>query len=144
MIALGMGIAFNLWRPIVFYPFLSIWNFLLHQLEKRNPKSKDSLLRWHSAFWDEFQRLPLLGLDTYLLLVMEHNPVEGNAAIEYLNTSRQRWAAQAAQIELDTRKLERCTDIEAIRKAYYSFAPGNLEGSANAILDKFHSISADV
>ncbi|MFP4102399.1 AAA family ATPase, partial [Coleofasciculus sp.] len=144
LIGLGMGIAFNLWRPIVVYPFSSIWNFLLHQFEKRDPNSKGSLLRWHSAFWDEFQRLPLLGLDTYLLLVMEHNPVEGNAAIEYLNTSRQRWAAQAAQIELDTRKLERCTDIEAIRKAYHSFAPGNLEGSANAILDKFHSISTDV
>jgi hypothetical protein len=144
VIVLGMGIAFNLWRPIVFYPFLSIWNFLLHQFEKRDPNSEGSLLRWHSAFWDEFQRLPLLGLDTYLLLVMEHNPVEGNAAIEYLNTSRQRWAAQAAQIELDTRKLERCTNLGAIRKAYYSFASGNLEGSANAILDKFHSISADV
>jgi hypothetical protein len=40
--------------------------------------------------------------------------------------------------------LERCTDTDAIGHVYNTFASGNLEGSANAILNKFHSISANV
>ncbi|MEQ8462466.1 AAA family ATPase [Coleofasciculus sp. E1-EBD-02] len=143
-VALGMGVSINLWLPIVTYPFVILWNELLYRLDQQRPDTKSCVLRYHSAFWDEWQRLPLSGLDKHLVLVMENNPAEGQAALNYLNTSRHRWAAQAAQIELDARKLERRTNLGAIRKAYYSFASGNLEGSANAILDKFHSISADV
>jgi hypothetical protein len=86
------------------YPVTGVWNKLLFQLdEQRLPAGRRPLLRWHSAFWDEFQRLPLLGLDTHLLLVLEQQPALGAAALDYLATSRQRWAAQAAQIELDAR-----------------------------------------
>ncbi|MEQ8381449.1 MAG: ATP-binding protein [Coleofasciculus sp. A1-SPW-01] len=143
-VAVGVGVSINLWLPIVTYPLVILWNELLYRLDQQRPDTKSHVLRWHSAFWYEWQLLRLSGLDKHLVLVLERNPTEGQAALNYINTSRHRWAAQAAQIELDTRKLERCTEIEAIRKAYYSFAPGNLEGSANAILDKFHSISADV
>ena len=94
------------WRPVLLYPFLATWNILLYHADERCSSGRPSLLRWHSAFWDEFQRLPLLGLDQHLILVAKRNPVEGQAAVEYLATSRQRWAAQKAQNELDARGLE--------------------------------------
>jgi hypothetical protein len=90
---------------VLLYPFLTAWNLLLYHADERRSGNRPSLLRWHSAFWDEFQRLPLLGLDQHLILVAERNPVEGQAATEYLATSRQRWAAQRAQSELDARQV---------------------------------------
>jgi hypothetical protein len=103
-LALGVGITINLWLPVVLYPFLTGWNILLYPLDKGRTATKPCFLPWHSAFWDEWQRLPLQGLDQHVLLVMRRNPVEGKAALNYLNTSRQRWATQAVQIELDARE----------------------------------------
>jgi hypothetical protein len=94
------------WRPVLLYPLLAAWNILLYHADERCSSGRSSLLRWHSAFWDEFQHLPLLGLHQHLILVAARNPVEGQAAIEYLATSRQHWAAQKAQKELDARGLE--------------------------------------
>jgi hypothetical protein len=146
-VAAGVGVTINWWRPVVLYPFLRVWNTLLYQLDKRRTGSKPSLLRWHSAFWDEWQRLPLIGLDKYVVLVMERNPTEGRAALNYLSylsTSRQRWAAQAAQIELDARELERCADVKAIKNAHKSLTVGNLESPASTLLHSFSHISENV
>jgi hypothetical protein len=140
----GAGLTLNLWRPVVLYPLLVVWDTLLYQLDKRRTSRRTSLLRWHCAFWDEFQRLPLRGLDKHLFLVMERNPVEGNAAIEYLNTSHQRWAAQEVQIELDAHKLEGCEDVEAIRQVHNSLTIGELQGPVNYLLRSFSRISKDV
>ena len=61
-ILLGLTLAW--WRPVVLYPLLASWNLLLFRLDsERLPNGRSSLLRWHSAFWDEFQRLPLINLD---------------------------------------------------------------------------------
>ncbi|MCP4534763.1 MAG: ATP-binding protein, partial [Delftia sp.] len=97
-----------------------------------------------SAFWDEFQRLRLPVLDDHLVLAMERNPTEGQAAIEYLSTGHQRWAAQSAQIELDARGLERCTDVSAISHSHRGLAAGDLEGPASALLRSFSRVSRDV
>jgi hypothetical protein len=99
-IGILLGLTLAWWRPVLLYPFLAAWNILLYHADEQYSSGRSSLLRWHSAFWDEFQRLPLLGLDQHLILVAERNPVEGQAAIECLATSRQRWAAQKAQNEL--------------------------------------------
>jgi hypothetical protein len=102
-------------------------------------------LHWNSAFWDEGQFLPYYGLDDHLLLVMERNPLEGQAAMEYLVTGRQRWAAQAVQIELDARQLEQCAGVMAIREIPQSLAPGEFSGSQVAnLLRSFSRISQDV
>jgi len=100
-LAVGLGVKINSWRPLVFYPFVTVWNNFLYRLNLRFAQGNYSFLRWNCAFWDEWQYLPLQGLDKHIILVMERNPDEGMAAIEYLSTSRQRWAAQVAQIELD-------------------------------------------
>ncbi|OYE01631.1 hypothetical protein CDG79_28465 [Nostoc sp. 'Peltigera membranacea cyanobiont' 232] len=101
-------------------------------------------MRFHSAFWDEWQRLYLPSLDKHLLFVIENNPVEGKAALEYLSTSPQRWAAQAVQIELDARSLQRCADVEAIREAHRSLVIGELENEVSPLLRIFSRISEDV
>jgi len=104
-ISILLGLTLAWWRPVLLYPFLTAWNLLLYRADERRSSGRPNLLRWHSAFWDEFQRLPLLGLDQHLILVAKHNPVAGQAAIEYLATSHQRWAAQKAQGELKARQV---------------------------------------
>jgi hypothetical protein len=134
----------NLWLPVLLYPFLTGWNILLYQLDKRRTATKLSFLRWHSAFWYEWQRLPLQGLDEHVLLVRRRNPEEGQAALNYLSTSRQRWAAQAVQIELDARELERCEDVAAIGNAYRNLALGELKSPVSSLQSSFSRISEDV
>uniref|UniRef100_UPI0035CBD959 AAA family ATPase n=1 Tax=uncultured Nostoc sp. TaxID=340711 RepID=UPI0035CBD959 len=178
-----LGININLWRPIVLYPSLQLWNLALYWLEKNRinqpsillrlshifpyrinqrhtddtfPKSilplpsqqiekrideYSSSLRYHSAFWDQFQRIPLYGLDKYLLLVIEYNPSEGEAAINYLNESLQNWAVQICKDALNLRK---CGDVEAIRQVHRSIEIEELENSINSVLRIFTRISQDV
>jgi len=138
------GFTLAWWRPALFYPILAVWNLLLYRADERHVGDRPGLLRWHSAFWDEHQRLPLFGLDEHLVLVMERNSVEGQAAMEYLATSRQRWAAQAAQIELDARRLERFADVTTISHAHRTLAAGELAGPASALLRSFSRVSQDV
>ena len=110
-VAVDAGSMIHSWRPFVFHPLLIFWNFLLHRFDQERTSNQASLLRFHPAFWDEWLYIPFQGLDKHLLLVIERNPEEGQAAIDYLSTTRQRWAIQEVQIELDTRKLEACTDV---------------------------------
>jgi hypothetical protein len=159
-----LGLTLLWWRPMVFYPFEAMVNLILYRADEQRaggppgvtksfysadsgwitPSSHRHLLQWHSAFWDELQHLRLPGLDDHLVLMMEHNPDEGRVAMEYLNTSHQRWAAQAAQIELDARGLERCADVTTIGSAHRSLAAGGLEGPASALLRSFSRVSKDV
>jgi hypothetical protein len=139
-----LGLTLTWWRSVLFYPFQATYNFLLYRADEQRAADRPNLLRWHSAFWDEFQRLRMPGLDDHLVLVMERSPAEGQAAMEYLNASHQRWAAQSAQIELDARGLERCADVVAISRAHQRLAAGNLEGPASALLRSFSRISQDM
>ena len=143
-ILLGLTLAW--WRPVLLYPFLLMWNRLLYQLDlqRADQKEKRPFLRWHSAFWDEQQRLPLLNLDTHLLLIVQKNLAEGRTAMAYLSGTRQRWAAQAAQIELDARQLEGCETAVAIAEVHPGLAAGDLVGPASALLRSFSRISSDV
>ncbi len=145
MVGVLLGLTLTWWRPVLSYPFVTAVNTQLYRLDERRLPEKPhrpSLLRFHSAFWDEFQRLKLSGLDAHLLLTMAHNPIEAEAAMEYLNNGRQRWAAQAAQIEIDARQLEECTDAAAI--GALQMEAGELSGPASALLRSFNRISKDV
>jgi hypothetical protein len=140
-----LGLTLAWWRPIIFYPFLMAWNLLLLRLDEwRLPRQRPSLILHHSAFWDELQRLPLAGLDSHLLLLHQYDPAGATAVMERLSWGRQRWAAQAAQIELDARQLENCADLEAIGAAHRRLAAGDLTGPASALLRSFSRVSSDV
>jgi hypothetical protein len=138
-----LGFTWAWWRPILLYPLTAAWNLILFRLDERRT-GRRSLLRWHSAFWDEWQRLPLAGLDEHLLLVISRCPAEGQAALAYLSRSRQRWAAQAVQIELEARRLESAQDITAVGQVHHHLASGALTGPASALLRHFSRLSQDV
>jgi hypothetical protein len=144
LLAILLGFLLSGWRPIVFYFPASFWNSFLLWREEQRANDPPSALRLHSAFWDEHQRLPLLGLDEYLVLVARRNLVEGQMAIDYLIHSHQRWAAQAAQVELEARWLEACHDVEDIGSIHSGLGLVELVGPASALLRSFSRVSQDV
>ena len=144
VLALLSGLTWHKCRPVLTYPLFAVWNLLLYQLDTQRRTQGLSFLRYHSAFWDEHQWLPLLGLDEHIILVAQRNPAEAQAAIDYLSTRRQRWAAQAAQIELDARQLERCRDAPSVGQIHQTLSVGELEGPADALFRSFNRISQDV
>lgn len=139
-----MGLTMGWWRPLLFYPFGVAWGWTLWRLDKRGLPRQVSWLCWHPAFWDEFQWLRWPGLDSYLVEVAERNPAEGQSAINFLATGRQRWAAQAAQIELEVRRLEHCPHIEPLSQVYLDLITGELTGQINGLLHSFSRLSQDV
>ncbi|HQF70152.1 MAG TPA: ATP-binding protein [Promineifilum sp.] len=147
MAGLGAGVlllTMGWWRPLLFYPFQAAWHTLLYRLEGQRRPAARSLLRHHAAFWDEQQRLPFVGLDDHLLLVMERFPDEARGAIDQLSAGHQRWAVQAAQIETDARFLERAGSVEQIAAASPYLGAGRLEGPASALLRTLGRVSQDV
>jgi len=120
------------------------WHALLYRADERRTGDRPSLLRWHAAFWDEYQRLPWFGLDEHVVLVAERCPQEAQAALDYLSASHQHWVAQAAQLELDVRQLERCDDVTALSTSHHRLSAGELEGPASALLRSFSRISQDI
>ncbi|MBI1881308.1 MAG: ATP-binding protein [Chloroflexi bacterium] len=144
VVSILVGLTAFLWLPVSLYPFMIFWNAWLGHFDKNQLDRRPSLLRYHSAFWDERQLLRLIGLDIHLLRVIEHNPVEGQAASEFLSASRQRWAVQTAQIELEARWLESCIEVEVIGSVHRSLSAGELTGPASALLRSFSRISQDV
>jgi hypothetical protein len=144
-VALGLlGLSLPWWLPALLYPFQLAWNTLLYRLDVGSAGHRPSRLGWHSAFWHEFQWLPLYGLEEHLVWAMELRPLEGQAALDYLSTHRQRWAAQAAQIELDARELEACTDATAISRTYQGLGAEELAGLTSPLLRSFSRVSQDV
>ncbi len=143
-LCITLGLTLSLWRPVLLYPFFAAWNTIIRKFDERRTRSAFSLLRLNSAFWDEFQLLPLSDLDDHLVLIADRLPAEGQRAIEYLVTSNQRWAARNAQIELDIRKLERCTDVARIGNAHHLVAAGELAGAANSLFRSLGYISQEV
>ncbi len=124
-------------------PLLACWNWLIYRIDKRRSAGSRSLLRFHSAFWDDLQRTPLADLENYLLFIRERNPAEGLAAIAYLSRGHQRAVALAAQAHW----LERFADVAAIGEAHDHLSLGTagaLEGADGALLRSLNRISQDV
>lgn len=143
LVGLLLGLTLAWWRPILSYPLLAMWHRFLWQVDLLRPRSPH-FLRYHSAFWDEFQRLPLTNLDEHLLLVMQRNPAEGQKALEYLLAGRQRWAAQDVQVALEAQRLEQCHTAAAIAQAYHQLGTGELAGPASAFIRSLSRLSRDV
>ncbi len=144
----GFGVAATIhsWRPIIFHPLLITWNFLLYRFEQGRTSKKTSLLGFHPAFWDEWLYIPFQGLDKHLLLVIERNPDEGKAAINYLSKTHQRWvvpkAKQALEIELNAQMLEACQSADDITEIASKLQVSS-ESPVDNILNNFKSISED-
>lgn len=144
LLCLAAGLALPLWWPLVHYPVAAALSALLFRWERRRTTNQELLLPYHPAFWDELQPLPLPALDDYLVLAVERKPVQGKAALTFLGKGRQRWAAQAAQIELDARRLAACERVADIPVACRQVVAGELSSAASALLRTFSRIGADV
>ncbi|WP_041660089.1 AAA family ATPase [Acaryochloris marina] len=114
LVCIALGLTMAQWRPILLYPVQILWNQCLYRLDTQRTEHQSSVLRWHTVFWDEFQYLPLVGLDQHLVLALESWAQEGQAAIDFIDRTPQRWAAHQAQVELNIRKLEQCRTIADI------------------------------
>lgn len=140
-ISLAAGATITKWAAYLVAPIWLLWNQLLYRLDEKRSVDRASLFRYHSAFWDETHQLPLFNLDNYLVLIAERKPQEGQKAINYLSTGYQREAAQAAQIELDARRLEACDSVQAISTIHQVLATGELDGPVSMVLRSFSRIS---
>jgi hypothetical protein len=143
-LAIAIGLFVNWWRPAVMTALLIPWNQLLYYIDKSRIENRSSLLSKNIAFWDEWQYIPIWGLEKHLLLVIDKNPIEGQAALDYLSNTRQRWAAQMAQIELDARQLEHCADAWAIGQSQQILTTSGLLHPADTMFRSFNSVSVDV
>ena len=138
-----IGLSFSFWRPLLFYPFAMAWNTLIFYLDRQRPPDAPRLLHWHSAFWDEQQRLPLYGLDNYLVWIATPDPATAKAAMAYLTTGHQRWAAQAASIELEARRMESCTTAAEIAGIHKHLGSEYLSESSTPVFASFKHLSQD-
>jgi hypothetical protein len=143
-LAIAIGLFVNWWRPAIMTALLIPWNQLLYYIDKSRIGNRSSLLSKNIAFWDEWQYIPIWGLEKHLLLVIDKNPIEGQAALDYLSNTRQRWAAQMAQIELDARQLEHCADAWAIGQSQQILTTSGLLHPADTMFRSFNSVSVDV
>ncbi len=143
LLIIVLGLAAPLWHSIFAYPFLAAWNTLIYQLDLRRT-GPPRYLHYHAAFWDELVRVPQGGLDDYLVLAYERDPILGRAAQDFVSTTRQRWAAQTAQIELDARRFACCKTVEQMAQAHSMFGRDLLEGPASPIYHVFQKTSMDV
>jgi hypothetical protein len=67
LLGVVLGAAYPYWLPALLYPVTMAWNLVLYRLDAGDPAG--NRLRWHSAFWDEHQRLRLHLLDRHLALI---------------------------------------------------------------------------
>ncbi|MEO0456616.1 MAG: hypothetical protein AAF152_08540 [Cyanobacteria bacterium P01_A01_bin.114] len=148
--SMAVGLTLPLWLPVCLYPFELIWHLLLYRLDEQLPHSKQRLplqmnssALSHAAFWDELQRLPFLGLDQYLVRIINRSPAEGQAVMDALSTGHQRWAVRRAQIELDAQQLERCRDVGTIAALHQRLTLGALNTPTAQLLLSFRRLSED-
>lgn len=142
-----LGVTMRWWRPLLFYPLETLWNTLLYRLDLAHDAAQEAgalHIARHAVFWDALQWIPFWGLDAHLVLAVEQNERAGHAAINAVSGTPQRWAAQAAQIELDARQLAACETVQAMAAIHRERSMGLFWGSANALLRTFGKISEDI
>lgn len=144
LLALAFGLALPVWWPLVRYPLMATWSALLLSVAKRHTAQAGLYLTYHPALWDELQPLPLPGLEEHLLLAVEQPGKQDQQLLTLFSTGHQRWAAQAAQIELDARCLAACQQLIDIPSACQRLSASELANMASSILRAFGRIGADI
>lgn len=144
LICAFIGLTLTYWLPIVMRPGMEAIHLILYQTEERQDNSQLSFLRFHSEFWNELQRKTSATLKDHLILVASRNPDEGQAAIDYLSTTRHRQVAQEAQVEVDIYRLELCLSVEAISQVYAKIRAPQLLGAFGKTFQRFYDFSRAV
>ena len=139
-----LGLTLAWWRPVLMYPFVVGWNNLLFRLDERRLRNgRTSLLRYHSAFWDEFQRLRLIGLDTTCCCCCATNPKQGRRrGLRQRRTAALGGSGGANRVGCVS--IGSVWGVTAVSQAHEQLAAGELAGPASALLRSFSRISQDV
>ena len=140
---IGAGWLFPYWRPVLTYPFQTVFHLWLYRADERQLR-QPPYLRYHSVFWDRHQWLSFPGLVDHLVLIAERDPATGQAALAFLLDSPYRNSARKVQLELDVRCLEQCTscaDIAAVSS--YLDVPDMLTAEGTVLRNLAH-VSQDV
>ncbi|MCB0062099.1 MAG: hypothetical protein KDE19_08295, partial [Caldilineaceae bacterium] len=144
LLAIGLvagGVTMQWWRPILTYPFqAALHAVLLQRAEAGNPWP----LSFHPALWDELQFLPFYGFDELLVELVEQQTVEPTAILATVGQSRQAWAAQEAQVELEARHFARCTSIETLAAIGSTTETVELIGPGSTLLRSLYLVARDV
>jgi hypothetical protein len=139
-----LGFTMRWWRPLLCYPFELLWNTLLLRLDEERTPAQVSYFAWNAVFWDELQFLPLYQLDTHLVLLCERNPAYGQSMLVAVSATPQRWAALAAQMELDVRRLEACTTVQEMASVKRHLSVREIQHPAGAYMRTFALYSGDM
>ena len=139
-----LGLLLSWYSSMVLYPLELTWNTALYQLDRQLYHDHPRLLRWNAAFWHETQSLSLHGLDSHVVLLASVHPMAGQQVLNAISTSRQRWAAQAAQHELDLRLLAGCSDVISISLLSESLASGLGVDSSSLWIERLLQLSREV
>ena len=138
-----LGLTVRWWRPVVSYPFQLVWNTLLLRVQETILPQRN-LISWHAALWDKRQYLPFTDLPDMLLFLYRQNPQMGSDAINLISHTRQRWASQTAQIELDVEQLSCVETIETIRTIHREIGQTGLNSPIASLLHTFAQFSQDI
>jgi hypothetical protein len=139
-----IGLTYTWWLPRLLYPFEQAWNTLIYQIDQRRPALGRTLLGWHSALWDEHQPFHLYGLESHLAFALQRDREAGEAVIRQLQSGAQRWAIQAAQIEVILRELAQHTSLEALAQAHHSIVGYESATSVGMILEYLSKASQKI
>jgi len=151
------GLTFGWIWSAVAYLFEAGWNTLLYRLDSAG-SGPVRWLKYHAVFWDEIQQIPFFELSDYLVLAAgreaatpnlaesspEQHSAQSEPMLQLVNESRQQWAAQAARIELDARRLEALKSVESLARISDDSAAGLLSTPAGLMLRNFARLGADV
>ncbi len=144
-----LGLSQSYWRPWLLYPFCEAWNLLTYQAEVRRFNrgewsQEEPYLRFHTAFWDEQQRLPLYSLERHLVCLFEHAPDIAPQWLDRLGGKPQAWVISVVYQELDIRQMEQVNSIEDISHTYQHLHSQYIGTANGAVLQQFKSVSHDV
>lgn len=144
-IAFFGGLLINWFRPLITSLLLVPWHILIYILDRIGSDQRSiSLLRYNSAFWDEWNYLNIWGLEQHLMFVVEHFPLEGSIALNYLTNSPQKWAAKAVQIELDARILESCYSADEIAHVHQDILFLSALNTSGSFIRSLNRLSKDI
>lgn len=144
LLCVAIGLSVTFWLPLISYLPLVVWGSWLYWRDRQQPAADHLRFHQHPAFWDEHQRLPWPNLAAYLVWAVARQPAEGHRALHFLSQSHQRWAAQAAQVELDARLLEQSATVAELGAVARQLAAGELAGPASSLLRSFSRFSLDI
>lgn len=145
-----LGLTQSLWRPILLYPLVEMWNFTLFRLDEANRSTNhtrspaEMWYAYHSVHWDEFQPLPLTSLESYYRLLRQLPRQRTEPWLKRLDESPQRWVLEGYQRDHALAQLEQATTVEKIAAVHEGLEMNFTDTAESALARQLSRISRDI